>query len=58
MIWDQTCRMLLGDKSKPLSGDKGIRTDEHGPKTRHGRMACVQTNVYVYGLNCICVRTE
>ena len=60
LIWGQTCRMLLGDKGKPLSGDKGTRTDEHGTKTRQGRMACVQMNVYSYAyrLNCIHVRTE
>ena len=33
LIWGRTCRMLLGDKGKPLSGDKGMRTDKHGPKT-------------------------
>ena len=27
LIWGQTYRTLLGDKGKPLSGDKGIRTD-------------------------------
>ena len=41
LIWGRTCITLLGDKGKPLSGDKGIRTDEHGPKTWKGRMACV-----------------
>ena len=41
MIWVQTCRLLLEDKCKPLSGDKGTRTDEHGPKIQQGRMACV-----------------
>ena len=60
LIWGRTCRTLLGDKGKPLSGDKGTRTDEHGPKTWQGRMARVRTNVYVYtyGLNFIHVRTE
>ena len=32
LIWVQMCRTLLGDKDKPLSGDNGICTDEHGPK--------------------------
>ena len=58
LIWGQTCRTLLVDKGKPLSGDKGTRTEEHGPKTQQGRIACVRMNVYTYGLNCICVRTE
>ena len=60
LIWGQIYRTLLGDKGKPLSGDKGTRTDKHGPKTRQGRMAHIQTIVYAYtyGLNCIRVRTE
>ena len=36
MIWGRMCRTLLGDKGKPLSGDKGRRTDKHGPKIRQG----------------------
>ena len=32
LIWGRTCRTLLVDKGKPLSGDKGTRTDEHSPK--------------------------
>ena len=51
LIWGRTCRMLLGDKGKPLSEDKGTRTDEHGLKTQQGRMERVQKNVYAYGLN-------
>ena len=41
LIWVQTCRTLLVDKGKPLSGDKGTRTDENGPKIQQGRMAHV-----------------
>ena len=41
LIWVRTCRTLLVDKGKPLSGDKGTRTDKHGPKIRQGRMARV-----------------
>ena len=41
LIWGQTCRTLLKDKGKPLSGDKGMRTNEHSPKTQQGRMAFV-----------------
>ena len=41
LIWVRKCRTLLGDKGKPLSGDKGTRTDDHGPKTRQGKMAPV-----------------
>ena len=48
LIWVRTCRTLLGDKGKPLSGDKGTRTDEHSLNIRQGRMARVQTNVYMY----------
>ena len=60
LIWGWTCRTMLGDKGKPLSGDKGMRTDGHGPKTWQGRMSRVQTSLYgyTYGLNCIRVRTE
>ena len=60
LIWDQTCRTLLGNKCKPLSGDKRMRTDKHGPNTWQGRLARIQTNVYTYtyGLNCIRVQTE
>ena len=60
LIWGRKCRTLLGDKGKPLSGDNGTHTDEHGPKTRQGRMSSVWTNVYTYTyrLNCICVQTE
>ena len=60
LIWGEMCRTLLGDKGKPLSGDKVTRTDEHGLKTLQGRMACVRTNVYVYtyGLNFIRVWPE
>ena len=58
LIWGKTCRTLLGDKGKPLSGDKGTHTDEHGPKIQKGRMARIQTTIYAYtyGLNCIQVR--
>ena len=48
LIWGWTYRTLLVDKVKPLSGDKGMRTDEHGPKMWQGRMARVWTNVYAY----------
>ena len=48
MIWGRTCRTLLGDKGKPLSGDKDTRTDKHSPKIRQGRMARIRTNVYAY----------
>ena len=48
LIWGRTCRTLLGDKGKPLSGDKGTRKEEHSPKIRHGRMAYVQKKVYAY----------
>ena len=48
LIWGWTCRKLLVDKGKPLSGDKGIRTDEHVPKIWQGRMARVWMNVYAY----------
>ena len=41
LICGRNCRLLLVDKGKPLSGDKGMRTDEHGPKIRQGRMARV-----------------
>ena len=58
LIWVRTCRTLLGDKGTPLSREKGVRTDEHGPKKRKVRMARIQTNVYAYGLNCIHVQTE
>ena len=39
LIWGRTCRTLLGDKGKPLSGDKGTRMDKHGPKILQGIMA-------------------
>ena len=39
---------MLGDKVKPLPGDKGTCTDEHDPKIRQGRMARVLKNVYAY----------
>ena len=48
LIWGQTCRTMLVDKGKPLSGDKGTCTDEHGPNIRQGRMARVLTKVYAY----------
>ena len=48
LIWGQTCRMLLVDKGKPLSGDKGVPTDKHGPKIQQERMTCVLTNIYAY----------
>ena len=32
LIWYGTCRTMLIDKGEPLSGDKGTRTDKHGPK--------------------------
>ena len=48
MIWGKTCRTLLVDKVKPLSGYKGTRTDEQGPKIRQGRIACIRTNIYAY----------
>ena len=51
LILGQMCRMMFGDKVKPLSGNKGTRTNEHGPKTRQGRMSRIRTNVYAYGLN-------
>ena len=41
MIQGRTSRTLLVDKGKPLSGDKGMRTDKHGPRIRQGRMARV-----------------
>ena len=31
LIRGWTCRTLLVYKGKPLSGDKGTHTDEHGP---------------------------
>ena len=60
LIWVQTCRTMLVDKGKPLSGDKGTHMDKHSPKTWQWRMTCVRTNVYsyAYGLNFIRVRTE
>ena len=51
LILGQMCRMMLGDNGKPLSGDKGTRTKEHGPKARQGRMSRIRTNVYAYELN-------
>ena len=48
LIWGRTCRTMLVDKGKLLSGDKGTRTEEHGPKIKQGRMARVWTNVYAY----------
>ena len=48
LIFGQTCRTMLVDKGKPLSGDKGTRTDENGPKIRQGIMASVLTNIYAY----------
>ena len=48
LIWVRMCRTLLGDKGKPLSWDKGMRTDEHSSKIWQWRMARVQTNVYTY----------
>ena len=60
LIWIRLCRTMLGDKGKHLSGDKGTRTDKHGPKKQKGKMAQVRTKVYAYGLNYehICVQTE
>ena len=37
LIWGRTRRTLLVDKGKPLSGDKGTRTDKQGPKIRQGK---------------------
>ena len=48
LIWGQTCRTLLEDGGKPLSGDKGTFTDKHGPKIQQGGMARVRMNVYAY----------
>ena len=48
LILGRTCRSLLGHKGKPLPGDKGTRTDEHGPNIRQVIMARVLTNVYAY----------
>ena len=48
LIWGRTWITLLVDKGKPLSGDKGTRTDENGPKIRQGIMASVWTNIYAY----------
>ena len=48
LIWGRMCRTMLVNKGKPLSGDKGTRKDEHGPKIRHGRMARVLTKVYAH----------
>ena len=60
MIWGQTCRTLLGEKGKPLSGDKGTRTEKHGPNIQQGRMARVQTNVYAYkrDISTYCTRSK
>ena len=38
LIWGQMYRTLLVDNGKPLSGDKGTHTNEHGPNIRQGRM--------------------
>ena len=38
LIWGRTCRTLLVDKGKTLSGDKGTRTDGNSPNIRQGRM--------------------
>ena len=48
MIWGRICRLLLVDKGKPLSGDKGTRTDKNSPKIRQGRMTGVWTNICAY----------
>ena len=51
---------MLGDKGKPLSGDKGTRTDKHGPKIRQGRMARIRTNIYTYerDISAYCTRSK
>ena len=41
LILGRKCRTLLGDDGKPLSGDKGTLTDDHGTKIRQVRMARV-----------------
>ena len=48
LLWGRTYRTRLIDKGKPLSGDKGTRMDEHGPKIQQGRMARVWTKVFAY----------
>ena len=56
LIWGRICRTLLGDKGKPLSGDKSTRTDEHGPKTP--RLTDVKTGDNGTLTNkCICIQT-
>ena len=52
LIWDQTCRALLGYKGKHLSGDKGTRTDEHGPKIRPGLFWWNWLTLFVSTLKC------
>ena len=60
MIWGQTCITMLGDNGKPLSGDKGTRTENHGPKIQQGIMARVRMNIYAYELDrsAYCTRSK
>ena len=60
LIWGRTWRTLLEYKVKPLSGDKGTRTDDHNPKIQQGRMARVWTNAYLLRIfyNCIWMRSK
>ena len=48
LIWGQTCRTLLENEGKPISGDKGTHTDENDPNIWQERMARVWTDVYAY----------
>ena len=56
LIWGRTCRTMLGDKGKPLSGDKDTRTDNNSQNTQQKGMTHVRTNVYAYGMNCERIR--
>ena len=48
MIWGRMCRTLLVDKGKPLSGDKGTRTDKHVCAYKQDRSAyCTRSERYM-----------